>query len=184
MSVYSLTRSFQIQAWVNWLEEKWVCGEERKWILQSLVHHGLIPFINKRGYMFGCSANTLVAIIARELFLIRDGKRPRKSWNSTVLNVNYEDEEEDHYHYIMNEETWEDFWKEWGYLFDEDCIKERFIVQHAVWTCLDLEKSPQTAELYESYDTEVEEPTGFKPRVGANDPYLIDMAEGYQDKFY
>jgi hypothetical protein len=101
-----------------------------------------------------------------------------------MLNVDYEEEEKDHYNYIMNEEVWEDFWKGWGYLFDENCIKERFIVQHAVWTCLDLERSPQTAELYELADTDGDEPTGFKPRASTNDPYLMDMSEGYHDKFY
>jgi hypothetical protein len=79
----------------------------------------------------------------------------------------------------MDEDTWDEFWEGWAYLFDENCINERFIVQHAVWTCLDLERSPQTATLYESYDTDGEEPIVFKPRASANDPYLMDMAEGY-----
>ena len=184
MSVYSLSRSFQMQAWMNWLEESWVCGEQRKWVLQSLVQHGLVPFITSKGYVLACTPNKLVAIIARELFLIRDGRRPKKTWHSTALNVDYEEEEEDHYSYIMNEEVWEEFWEGWGNLFDENCIKERFIVQHAVWTCLDLERSPQTAALYESYDTDGEEPLSFKPRTSGNDPYLMDMSEGYHDKFY
>ena len=169
---------------MNWLEETWVCGEERRWILQSFVHHGLVPLLARKGYVLACPANALVATIARELFQIRDGKRPNRRWHSAILNTNYEEEEEDHYNYIMDEETWEEFWDGWGYLFNEDCIKERYIVQHAVWTCLDLERSPQTAELYELGEPDADEPTGFKPRASTNDPYLMDMSEGYHDKFY
>ena len=95
MSVYSLSRSFQIQAWMNWLEETWVCGEERRWILQSFVHHGLVPLLARKGYVLACPANALVATIARELFQIRDGKRPNRRWHSAILNTNYEEEAEE-----------------------------------------------------------------------------------------
>jgi hypothetical protein len=181
MTVYSIYKSFQIQAWLNWLEEKWVCDEQRKWVLQSFVHHGLVPLLASKGYVLGCSVNKLVATIARELFIIRNGRRSKKSWHSSVLNTEYGEEEFSHYNYIMDEDTWDEFWEGWTYLFDENCVKERFIVQHAVWTCLDLDRSPQTAILYESYETDEEQV--FRPRANGNDPYLMDMAEGYQDKY-
>ena len=184
MSVYSITRSFQVQAWMNWLKEELVSGEERQWVLRSFVYQGLVPFIKSKGYVFACSNETLVATIARELFYIRGGRRLKKQWHSPAFN-RYTEEDESHFHYILNEESWDEFWEGWEKLFDENSVKERNIVQNAVWTCLDLERSPQTAELYEGYDTNgQEEVTQFKPRASGYDPYLIDMAEGYQDKFY
>jgi hypothetical protein len=184
MSVYSLSRSFQLRVWIKWLEEEWVCGEERQWILRSFVHHGLVPLLKKKGYILACSTDRLVITITRELFYIRERRKPKVRWHSTVFNTEYTEEEEDHYNYIMDADTWDSLWEGWSYLFDEDCINERFTIQHAVWTCLDLERSPQTAALYELGEPDADEPTGFKPRAPANDPYLMDMNEGYHDKFY
>lgn len=156
--VYELSVHMRHRFWVNWLNTE-IHYDDDKWkrqnVIYAFVKYDLFPFIKKYGYYFGVSEHKLAQIIARELFHILNNRRKTISWHSKGVNTVYRQEDLDHFNYVFDSNTWETFWKQttlWCDM-DDDNLYTKSIVEFAVWTCLDLDASPQTRVVNELFET-------------------------------
>jgi hypothetical protein len=178
--VYLLSEQILKQRYLSWLVEL-VDYEseilERQLVIYIFVKQDLMPFIKKNGYVFLVAERKLAEIIARELFHSLMQASRKTKWHSRSLNTEFRQEDYDHFLHIFDTEQWEYFWEqvskwidieEWNYF-------TKNIIEHAVWTCIDVENSPQTVivdEMLGLYDDEEEEPVKEEKR----DPYLVEQS--------
>jgi hypothetical protein len=156
--VYELSVHLRNQFWLRWLNKEILYDNElwtRQNVIFTFVKYDLFPFVKKNGYYFGVSEHKVAQIIARELFHCLNNRRKKISWHSNRVNTDYRQEDLDHFYYIFDTSVWEHFWKKiitWCDV-DDDSLYTRNIIEFAVWTCLDLDASPQTSIVNELFET-------------------------------
>jgi len=168
--VFELSLHLRNQFWLRWLNTE-ISYDTEMWkrqnVIFSFVKYDLFPFVKKNGYNFGVTEHKLAQIIARELFHILNNRVKKIKWHSKAVNNVYRQEDIDHFNYIFDSVKWEAFWQRtmlWCDV-DVDSLYTRSIIEFAVWSCLDLDASPQTRivnELFENSDSEYESDTNGK----------------------
>lgn len=134
--------------WVNWLDQEINYGTER-WPRQSVIYcfvaEDLVPFVKSFGYFFSTNEKQLAQIIARELFHCLCNKNKKLVWHSRKHNHSFREEDFQHFNDLFDTYAWERFWKrtmKWDDI--EENIQAQSIIEYAVWTCINIEDSPQT----------------------------------------
>lgn len=152
--------------------------------ISIFVKEGLYPFLLKKGYSWGCSVEHLQYTIASGLYE-NIGKHYLDShWDYQTYNNDYTDEDLWHYDFVMDEDTWSDFWSRWAVWCDIDPSTERGIdrqndIQKFCWTQLHLDKSVQTQILME-YMRNGEIEDYMEARNKKEDIYLKEAADSNQ----
>lgn len=162
--VYELSVHMQTMRWLNWLHEVIEYDGDlwkRQEVIYTFVKEDVFPFIKKRGYFFSVTEKQLAQIVAREFYYISCQTIKKTKWHSKYGNHSYREEDLHHFNYIFDSSVWESFWKKtipWCDM-NEESRHTRSIVEFAVWTCLDLDASPQTRfvnDLLNGYESDEE----------------------------
>lgn len=154
-------------------------------VLHWFVYDGLLPWMEARGYRWGCSNAYLASCIATGLYENEGRSHVESEWNYPGKNVSSSYEEEAHFHFVVSQETWDTFWYSYGGWGDLTLdtfrgLDRRLDIQAFVWGQLDLEASPQTRTFYElcmGGDDEPEQPSPAAPRAPQQDTYLQETLE-------
>jgi hypothetical protein len=146
--------------WDDWLMERvtWrnVVELPRWQMIRNFVKKGIVPFFQKKGYVFYGSADDLCNKFASGLYINEGLHHISSDWKFGVRNDEYSLEEFYHYHDTFDEESWEDFWviwKEWSDLADDDFrgIDRRWDIQDYCWTQVDLSRSQESVRFLENW---------------------------------
>jgi hypothetical protein len=184
---FSIGEQLRRTYWRNWLaeyveyENDWC---ERQEAILIFVEEDLVPFVKSFGYIFHSSEKELAQIIARELFHSLCNSTRRIKWHSKVLNVDYVKEDEDYFYHLLDTRVWEGFWKSVSLWCDveEDVIRTRSIIEHACWTCINVENSPASQVVNDMFDTDDDDSITSKKeknkKDNERDPYLAEQNHG------
>ena len=178
------------QSFHTWLEEPihWR-GETyypRSKVISWFVQEGLFPWIQSNGYEWGCNSKHLANCIATGLYENQGRSHMESEWSYAGKNTNFSQEEEVHFHYIISQDAWNNFWYSygsWGDLTTNTFRGQdrRLDIQNFVWGQLDLEASPQTRELYEIIlggdDEQQDQLSASMSRSPQQDMYLKEAVE-------
>lgn len=139
--------------------------------IQLFVYDGIVPFINKHGYILCCNKEYICDLIATSLFYYSN--------NTSYLIqlpkiVNFNDEFYQYFTYTIQRDEWDCFWKYYNTLFNDLFfdIEGGFCVQieQLMYALIDLEKSPTHIQ-YIKENTESESEDDTKNI----DPYILDQ---------
>ena len=175
----------------QWLDEMVLANNgsisTRKKSIYDFVYKGLVPWLNAQGYVIGTSMNDFKNCIATGLYNNKDLSHMASEWKYyyDFINDEYSQEEKDHYHHIVDDNSWAHFWNWWGGYSDFNLntfrgIDRRLDIQAFVWDHLDLSKSPQTEILNEllADDNELDSHDYHARQTSrAIDTYLHDASE-------
>jgi len=158
--------------WTMWCNEEVYINNDkvkRKYMITELVKYSITPFLKKNGYVLGCSEHRLAECIARSLYYGRMAHE--------AINNDYRQEDYDHYYFVLDDDTWENFWSHCGIWsdIDENSTTNREGIRFCIWTLLDLYSSSRTVEVDEILGLTEEE----NDTTDTRDPYLVDSANGY-----
>lgn len=109
-----------------------------------------MPFVQANGYSFlGTSETELLSRIATGLYENRNRSCVESRWDFALVNMQYFEGEEAHWHHIMSQDKWDVFWETWGQWTDVSLDSwrgedRRIDIQAYIWTQLNLEDSSQT----------------------------------------
>lgn len=139
-------------SWSAWLNEwiEWDRAPIRRYVaIRRFVRSGLIPFLESKGYRFGCSSHVLQSRIATGLYNNQMVSTIESDWEIARINNDYLEHDIDHYWHVLDSDTWEAFWSKWGVWTDVSLENwrgpdRRMDIAHYVWTQISLEGSSQT----------------------------------------
>ena len=141
-----------------WLRENcyWGAEEMPRWkCIRTFVHDCLIPFIQRAGYEWRWPSKEIQNRIATGLFENRTKTHLMSNWSYLLPCAPIQsDEQEAHFHHILNRQEWDRFWGTWGNWTDVSLhepygFDRRHDIEYYVWGELDLAISSQTRELEE-----------------------------------
>jgi hypothetical protein len=148
-------------------------------MIRFFVKNGLIPFIESKGYKLNGDLKWTISLIASGLYESQFKHHLESKW-PVPTNVDYDEEDMDHFYHIMDSDTWGTFWENWGAWEDMEHPQfgeeRRLDIQNFVWNHVDIAVSQQTIivdKLFE--DDEPHEEGGNSRRH--EDVYTRDVAE-------
>jgi hypothetical protein len=176
-------------SWSEWLNE-WIEWDgkyiRRSVAINRFVTHGLIPFVESKGYIWACRLNELRSRIATGLYRNQELSTMESDWEIARENHDFVEHDIDHYWHVMHADVWEEFWESWGYWTDVSADSwrgpdRRLDIQHYVWTQISLERSPQTQvvnELAGLHEDRIEDWNAHQMAMAAReDVYLREAME-------
>jgi hypothetical protein len=140
-------------SWIDWLEEyvTWDGVEliPRRRALYRFVKHGLIPFLNRRGYDIHPRLHELCSRIATGLYINQKLSCLESNWQFCRVNYDYLEDDQRRYWHVIDTDRWAAFWDRWGVWNDVDPDHwrgedRRNDIQDYMWTQINLERSVQT----------------------------------------
>jgi hypothetical protein len=174
--------------WAYWINEPVYLDDgvmniaKRKHAIAQFVQEGLLPFLHRAGYRVCLQEKELIVVLLRLLFALHKGKQIAP----IEVEGDYMMEQYDLYCYVLDTETWMQFWKGWGTLQDfsegRPGYKLQFTLADFVWSWLDFESSSRAFALYEELEEEQYQEEMAK---GKEDPYLQDTSKrDFQDRHW
>lgn len=187
--------------WYDWLEED--VGEDltRAKAIHIFVKNGLYPFIEKKGYRWGCTMEQLKNAIANGLYNNIGRRALESDWRGVGLDLDEGFKRKDtdlwHFQHVIGSKCWESFWRIWSTLWpDVDATTEYGVdrqidIEEFSWTQIDVNQSKQS-KVVDSimYGEDNEEDRwgagaahgagGMGKRREKEDVYIRDSAESNQ----
>lgn len=173
--------------WAFWINQpifidRGIQYEKRKHAIYRFCCDGLIPLIESVGYRFEYKDSKFFHAFLSMLHLLSKGHSIRP----VTVEIPHEEEQHSEFHYRLDTDVWQEFWKKWGCIedFDEHGYGHRLQYELAefVWSWLDFENSPAVESLY----LELKEDDSYEegPK-GKDDPYLQETSKrDYQDRHW
>ena len=176
-----------MEHWAYWINQpiftdRGIQYTKRKHAIYSFCREGLIPLVESAGYKFHFTDATFFKAFLSMLYSLYMGHTVRP----VCVEIPHREEQHAEFHYRLDTEIWEDFWKIWGTIqdFDEDGYAHRlqFELSEFVWCWLDFDKSPTVEFLYEELEHDDYQEEVAK---GKDDPYLQETSKrDYQDRHW
>jgi hypothetical protein len=173
--------------WAYWINEPIFVDRgtqyaKRKHAIYSFCKDGLIPLVESAGYKFQYPDSKLFHLFLTFLYKLYEGHTVQP----LVVEMPHRDEQSSHFHYKLDTERWQYFWKKWGSIqdFDEGGYAQRLQYELAefVWSWIDFEKSRSVEEVYDEIEQEEYRDELTK---GKDDPYLQETSKrDYQDRHW
>jgi hypothetical protein len=176
-----------MEDWAYWINQpifidRGVQYAKRKHILYRFCKEGLIPLIESAGYKLEYTDSKFYHAFLSMLFLLSKGHTLRP----VTVEIPYQEEQYAEFHYRLDSEVWESFWKRWGCIqdFDEDNYAHRLQYELAefIWSWIDFDTSPRIEALYVELQQD-----DFQEEMskGKDDPYLQETSKrDYQDRHW
>jgi hypothetical protein len=155
---------------------------KRKHAMYWFCKEGLIPFLERAGYIFRYSPVELTNILLHLLFKMSEGKRV----HSSCSPIDYYDDQYDLYNYTLDTHSWDAFWNKFEGLqdFQEDnfAFRIRYELREFVWSWLDIENSKTAQALHKELCEQEDYEESSK---GKDDIYLQENTKrDYQDRHW
>jgi hypothetical protein len=170
-------------SWSDWLNENIETAYEsvpRGEMIHIFVKYGLRPFIQSQGYQLKGDLKKIKSLIASGLYDSRFKHRLESKWPAPS-NVEYDQEDLDHFNLILDLDKWEAFWENWGAWEDVDSnsrfgLERRLDIQAFVWDHIDIESSKQTEIVNRFFEEDEPHEEGGNGRRH-EDVYIRDVTE-------
>jgi len=172
-----------VMSWAKWLQQDIqtaygpICRRE---MIHIFTKCGLIPFIRSQGYEMNGDIKQIQSMLASGLYDSQFKHNLESKWPAPT-NTEYEEEDSDHFHMILDLNKWDAFWENWGSWEDVDPDsrfgpERRLDIQAFVWNHVDVSSSRQTKIVNRFFeDDEPQEEGGHGRRH--EDSYIREMSE-------
>ena len=165
----------------DWLEEEveWGAQTLRRWkMIRLFVKEGLVPFMEKHGYVINSRLQHIQDCLATGLYENEGLSHTESDWWGVYKYDNSSDlEATAHFHHVVGQAKWTNFWVEWGTWSDVNAAEyrgqdRRYDIQTFIWEHIDLSKSSQMKVLDELLTDIYEDDTSsnrYMPEYQAQD---------------